>query len=63
MDTTSPGALDSSAQVDVIIPDELRSNLGQAMANRGRSPTLGSNQSLAELHHSDIVEHLEVLGM
>jgi hypothetical protein len=63
MDTTGPDALDSSAQVDVIIPDELRSNLGQALANRGRSPALGSNQSLAELHHSDIIEHLDVIGV
>jgi hypothetical protein len=63
METTEPDALGSSAQVDVIIPDELRSGLGRVLSNRGRSPPPGSNQSLAELHHNDIVEHLEVIGV
>ena len=56
--------LNSSSQVDVIIPDEARSALGQVLANREqkRGPMGGSDMSLAELHHSDIVEHLDVIG-
>lgn len=56
-------ALSSSAHVDVIIPDEARSGLGLALANREHMKSRESNLSVDELHHNDIVEHLDVLGM
>ena len=55
-------AASSVPQVDVIIPDEARSNLGRALALRDQH---GVDKSLPDsvLHHNDIVEHLDVIGM
>ncbi|CAG7848713.1 SubName: Full=Related to ahmp1 protein {ECO:0000313/EMBL:CCA69063.1} [Serendipita indica DSM 11827] len=53
-------AASSIPQVDVIIPDEARSHLGRALAQREQH---GVDESLPEsvLHHNDIVEHLDVI--
>lgn len=51
----------SVPQVNVIIPDEVRSGFAQALAARERHHYEGSPISESELHHNDIVEHLDVI--
>jgi hypothetical protein len=51
----------SVPQVDVIIPDEARSGFAQALAARERHDHEGSTISESQLHHNDIVEHLDVI--
>lgn len=51
----------SVPQVDVIIPHEVRSGFAQALAAREQHHPEGSSISESELHHNDIVEHLDVI--
>ncbi|KAG9035318.1 hypothetical protein FS842_003722 [Serendipita sp. 407] len=51
----------SIPQVEVIIPDEARGNVGQALASRDRIRPSEEDIPESILHHNDIVEHLDVI--
>lgn len=53
----------SVPQVNVIIPDEVRSGFAQALAaQESHEHEEGGSISESELHHNDIIEHLDVIG-
>jgi hypothetical protein len=64
MRSMSPDRISTASsipQVDVVIPPDARDGIGTILANRQTAPR-GQDVDDDEMHHNDIVEHLDVIG-